>query len=414
MEIDKHNFELFVRSINELLKREQLIEEERYKRGEKYNIFQIMSMESDEVNTHSAILANMLNPCGSHGCGDMFLKLFLSQVSNLNDFDFPTEKAIVKVEYVIGPITDDEGGRIDILILSKDKKKGIIIENKINASDQPRQLYRYYKFAHKLQEHRILYLTLNGKDPSDDSITNKAGNDKLKGQGNSDDGKADFYCISYAGDILRWLENCVEKTVQKPLLRETLVQYISLIKKLTHQNMGNSIKKELAEICTRPENIESLLWVHKNFESIISEIMNNVFVPQLEELAEKKGFEPVFIKDKNWLDTNYMRFTFKKRDWNTFEISFEFQGKNMSKLGSGYRYQDGHRGTEKEKYDKLASVDDGNSTQGWPLFRFWSSLEQNWLSENVFEKISNRQLIEKIEEEVDFYLAGVASKGIDM
>ena len=38
MAIDKHSFELFVHSVTELLKREQLIEEERYRRGEKYNM----------------------------------------------------------------------------------------------------------------------------------------------------------------------------------------------------------------------------------------------------------------------------------------------------------------------------------------------------------------------------------------
>ena len=80
MAIEKHEFELCVHSITELLKREQLIEEERYRRGEKYNIFQIMSMESDEVSTHSAVVANLLDPRGSHGCGDAFLKLFLSQI----------------------------------------------------------------------------------------------------------------------------------------------------------------------------------------------------------------------------------------------------------------------------------------------------------------------------------------------
>ena len=142
--------------------------------------------------------------------------------------------------------------------------------------------------------------------------------------------------------------------------------------------------------------------------------MNNTFVPQLEELAQKKGFEPVFVKDNDWLNTKYMRFAFKKPEWKTFEICFEFQGKNMSKMGSGYRYQDGHRDTERENYNKLASVADGKSTQGWPIFRLWPSSEQNWLSGNEFEKISNRKLIQKIEEEIDFYLAGISSCGATM
>ena len=413
-ELNPQSFETFVRSVKELLIKEKSLEDERLKRGDKFNIFQVMGMESDEVSTHSAVLANLLDPRGSHGCGDTFLKLFLSQLSGLNEFDFSTEGAIVKVEYVIGPITDDEGGRIDILVLSKDRKKGIIIENKIYASDRPRQLYRYYKFAQKLQEYRILYLTLDGKDPSNDSITNKAGNTKLKGQENSDDGKADFYCISYTSDILRWVEKCVEKTTQKPLLRETLAQYIDLLKKLTHQDMGNSIKKELAEVCTRIENIEPLMWVHQNFESIIVEIMNNNFVPQLEELAQKKGFEHVYVKDKDWLNTKYMHFSFKKSDWKTFEICFEFQGLNMCRMGSGYRYQDEHMGTEKEKYDKLSSVVDGMHTPWWPVFRFWSSSEQNWLSEKVFKTIPEKTMIKKIEEEIDIYLEGISSSGVAM
>ena len=45
--------------------------------GEEFNIFSVMSMEADEVFTHSALLAELLNPKGSHGLGSMPLQLFL-------------------------------------------------------------------------------------------------------------------------------------------------------------------------------------------------------------------------------------------------------------------------------------------------------------------------------------------------
>ena len=43
--------------------------------GEKYNIFSILGLSSDEL-AHSRFLANLLNPQGSHGQGDIYLKLF--------------------------------------------------------------------------------------------------------------------------------------------------------------------------------------------------------------------------------------------------------------------------------------------------------------------------------------------------
>ena len=170
--------------------------------------------------------------------------------------------------------------------------------------------------------------------------------------------------------------------------------------------MESKTKRELAEVCTRPENIESLLWVHRNFDSIIGEIMNGTFVPQLQSIAQKKGFEPVFVKDKDWTNTTYMRFAFKKPDWKTFELCFEFQSRNMCRLVSGYRYQDGHRGEEIQKYDALSQIGaQGRHSEGWPFFRFFS--EQNWLSEKGFEKVLNGTLIKEIDTEIDFYLNSI-------
>ena len=64
-ELNPKSLETFVRSVKELFIKEKSLEKERLKRGDKFNIFQVMGMESDEVNTHSAVLANMLDPRGS-------------------------------------------------------------------------------------------------------------------------------------------------------------------------------------------------------------------------------------------------------------------------------------------------------------------------------------------------------------
>ena len=42
--------------------------------GENFNIFKILKMETKEVKTHSAFLAELLNPKGSNGQIDVLIK----------------------------------------------------------------------------------------------------------------------------------------------------------------------------------------------------------------------------------------------------------------------------------------------------------------------------------------------------
>jgi hypothetical protein len=122
--------------------------------GERYNVFGILGISTDEVRMHSAFIANLLDSNGSHGCGSILLKLFIAQQSTKcieTDFikrleEFESESSKTKTEHHIGFINEDatEGGRIDILITDSNGKH-IIIENKIYAGDQQLQLVRYNK-----------------------------------------------------------------------------------------------------------------------------------------------------------------------------------------------------------------------------------------------------------------------------
>ena len=48
-------------------------EESRYTAAD-FNIFRLLGVARAEVTTHSAMLAELLNPDGSHGQGDRFLR----------------------------------------------------------------------------------------------------------------------------------------------------------------------------------------------------------------------------------------------------------------------------------------------------------------------------------------------------
>jgi hypothetical protein len=128
--------------------------------GENFNIFRILGLETREVRTHSAFLGELLNPAGSHGLRDTFLKLFLKLI----DFpDFDASRARLVVEQHIGQIDADytQGGRIDIYLEAAGQY--IFIENKIYASDQQNQLGRYQAYRPNA---RLLYLTLDGSEPT--------------------------------------------------------------------------------------------------------------------------------------------------------------------------------------------------------------------------------------------------------
>ena len=131
--------------------------------GENFNIFSIMRAESDEVRTHSRIIAEFLNPKGIHSQGSIYLELFFEGIESLNDIkqNFDYENAQVLVEEHIGQIDKhySEGGYIDIVV--KDSKENVVvIENKIYACDQKGQLLRYKK---KYPNCELIYLTLEGK-----------------------------------------------------------------------------------------------------------------------------------------------------------------------------------------------------------------------------------------------------------
>ena len=172
-----------------LLKAEELrkeSEERNSKTGESFNLLQSARVRRDNELMHSSVIVSLLDPNGKHGQGDKFLTLFLHQ-ADISDFD--TKRAKVYTEYYLG-----EAGRVDILI--KSGNTAIVIENKLYAQDQPRQLWRYQKYFDKKECAPIylIYLTPEGRGPSKDSL------------GNID--PETVRTISYSSNIPDWLKRC--------------------------------------------------------------------------------------------------------------------------------------------------------------------------------------------------------------
>jgi hypothetical protein len=242
--------------------------------GEKFNIFRILKIESSEVKTHSTFIANLLNPKGSHDQGDVFLKLFYAELDKsklLKINNFICNDANVKVE------KHTEYGYIDIIVTDK-KNNAIIIENKIYAEDQEKQLLRYHNYGNKYHKDSfvLLYLTLDGKD-----ATQKSKGETIDGIEGLKENQ--FERISYSHFIKNWLEECKEKSVNHPILRETITQYINLIKYLTHQTINNKMGKEI--INSMLQNVSASLEISNNINEMKKELLK-IYVKKLRENFE--------------------------------------------------------------------------------------------------------------------------------
>ena len=240
------------------------------KPGERFNLFQILGLESDEVRTHSSILAELLNPAGSHDMGAIFLELFLKQ---FDIQDFTAAGAKVTVEFFIGKVTELDGGRIDLVIENNGKR--ILIENKIFARDQPNQMLRYHRFDPSA---KLYYLTLFGTKPDENSI------------GKMDTVVKDYFtCISYENDMLQWLESCYKESSRYPSIREGIAQYLELIKKLTNQNVDGKMKTDLInKILSSPDNIQSFIELQSLTKPVYANLIER-WKPDLTTMAQDLG-----------------------------------------------------------------------------------------------------------------------------
>lgn len=272
--------------------------------GGRFNMFRICGVNHYE-NTHSAIIAELLNPKGTHSLKSELLEAFLSLIDK--DFvltDFNPSNATVYTEY-----TTTGKGRIDILIKDANKN-ALIIENKIYAADQYEQLKRYDQFAKKeFKAYQIYYLTLWGSEASLQS-----------GEG------VNYLTISYADTIIRWLDKCIALAARLPLVRETLIQYSNHLKILTNQDMNAKNQEEIVKTLADFGNLEAVQNVFLNYPKVFDYLAKQYFNPKMEEFAHQKGLIYHYERTDEKNHGSYISFYITKEQWKEkIGIDFDFE-----------------------------------------------------------------------------------------
>lgn len=257
--------------------------------GANFNVFRVLRMEGDEVRLHSRFIAELLDPRGSHGQGSAFLEMFLRQVecSLPSCSRVDANKARLEAPHYIGPTLwkdeDSMGGSIDIFIT--DDARHISIENKIHHGEGDHQVDRYCNY--RPESNFVLFLTPDGR----------RANTK----------KSNYATISYGEYIVPWLEGCHKHCTDLPALRESIKQYLVVVRELTG---GDPLMQETNEEAKRllRQNMEAAHLVYRHFEPTLHEAVEE-FAGKLREALEaaleekhRLGPGPWKTQNNNWPD----------------------------------------------------------------------------------------------------------------
>lgn len=385
--------------ITELYKKEKLEEARKRKEGEYFNVFNTIGLWSEEVRLHSSFIAELLNPKGSHGLAQRFLHAFLEEIDLPNDYVDWRHCSNDIVERVIGPVTETEGGRIDIII--EDGHHAIIIENKIYAGDQHHQLLRYHNYGKKKfpKGFVLVYLTLDGHEAGECSIGEK---------------ELEHKTISYEHTIIHWLEKCYAIAEGKPLVQSVIKQYCELIKQLTNTDMDTKYKEKLMAVTLDPENVIAVGEILRIQNEWMDAVYEKYIWKPLEEFAKTKGMKygmtnedgeegGAWIYREEWKHYGLFVWTERKHDWYDMFVGVSW-------------YEEPNRKNKlfKKDYRQLNCLNSGKQSEGWPYG--WEYLPddiRHWGS-NITEEIVEQKVFEYIKTKFEQMIAEIDERGLPM
>ena len=251
-----------------------------YEDSSRFNLLSIIEKDRDEAHIHSKIIYNLLSQNWGKKDKETFLTLFLKEIGiedeNIYDknWEVTREKAFD---------LDTIKGRLDFEIKSKDCI--YIIEMKIDAGDQPEQLIRYQKFAKEQhKKYKIFYLTLDGHNASKKSIGEEENLEENE--------KVEYINISFQGEILNWLENCLKLVEGKENKSACISQYIASINKI----LGEKDTKIKDNILNSTEDIKTAITIYEKLNDKLQITLENFMSLLKEKLRTRIENEIIYYK----------------------------------------------------------------------------------------------------------------------
>jgi PD-(D/E)XK nuclease superfamily len=346
--------------------------------GENFNLFNLLNIGHLEVSTHSRILRELLDPNGSHGQGSIFLERFVARLE-LPPFDF--KNARVTTEVGIGAVTDENGGRLD-LVIGDGNEKLILIENKIFAGEQENWVSRYHNFAPSA---KLVFLTLDGREPEGLEENSRPEN---------------LLCKSYRIHISNWLQDCRKEAVAAPLVRESISQYLHLVQELTQQNQTPFMNEDLVKAATDDKESIAAYFALCNVEREVQSEIVRFLQDKLKNIAGKLALSFQGSENCDYsVKASGFEFWNNELDAIPLRIRFEFDRPGYNEFALGF-VDDGKLPTgERELLKKLfaETYEKPMSSDAWPAWIYWERY-RSW--NKVFPEIRFGNFLNDIEREL--------------
>ena len=339
----------------------QLYERHGVGRPEPFNVFSSFQNKNGYLNEtlHSRFLYALLD----------YKKPGDETRENLKDF---LQHVGVKDFELCGVKVERECDGIDIRITNADKK-AVAIENKSNPNrgDEDKQLWRYYNTLKDqgYSDIHLLYLTPDGHDPSDNSV------------GNLD--RKLIKLISYE-DLIPWLECCQKRAYDEPELRESVIQYLRLVRKLTGTDFRGKYMDALKKLCLEDNN---LVLVYDLNHVMLEAIWN--------EIGSELRSEDLGLPDEKVSTDGLIKYKLSEAT----QIHVGAHGSNGRIWFGVYCSEKDH----KHKYDKIKKaleVVSGGEPDTEKMYPWWGYADENLnlksLTREDLEVLSNKEKRKKV------------------
>ena len=239
------------------------------------NIFDILKITNMEIR-HSNILAWLFDPNENHFMGDAFIKEFISKVVEKSNHEKHDPFKLLLQDYFTYQVYR-EANHMDIVLVSKEEKTAIIIENKVWSGESSHQLKDYMERSKvdysECDQILYIFLTPNGCDSSDPD---------------------NWISMSYE-EIIEALESATKGIPLRTEVALIVRNYIEIVRK----NIMKERDEELVRLCNDIYNKHrtALRLIFENVK-IDNSVDSEIICTTLEELSKENKI--VYEGNNSW------------------------------------------------------------------------------------------------------------------
>lgn len=276
-------------------------------RGDNFNLFEFINIDVYNKEFHNNFIAELLNVNGKHGANDVYLKLFC-KIFNIQLTQNEEEVLSDIIKFKITTNTwIEHGTKVDIFLEVNHKE--IYIMNLLLENNQLKQ--EEFEFLSIGTSNELIYLALN-----------------------------DLYRIEDKNNLHRtsffvWLQECINYSSTRPVVRENLLQYFNLVSRLTKCSSNMEMTKDMIKsICNNNESINAVMHIVENVDLVKRKIMDAVVCQLKNQVLTNYN---IYIRDELGEKDSFCQFL--PKGWKEYHIALIFK-ENYSKLRIGISNMD--------------------------------------------------------------------------